>query len=219
MAPAGWQLDPTKRHELRFWDGSSWSDRVSDQAVTTIDSMESILSANPVTDEPPDGVHRHRLRWHCVESSIFTGRSRFDVVDSDELVVARAQYRGTGLSIVTIGEREYQPKTHLRWRTLVDPANDGEEVARWRIETSRMRTPRWAILARDTPALHRVRSHVKGEPSSYRFKDYAGTVALTVGVAERRGRWARLGPLNLGDATMIVACLAFDCTMPRGGGG
>jgi hypothetical protein len=31
-APAGWYSDPFERHQLRFWDGSAWTDRVSDRS-------------------------------------------------------------------------------------------------------------------------------------------------------------------------------------------
>jgi hypothetical protein len=33
-APAAWLQDPTGRHELRWWDGTTWSANVSDQGVT-----------------------------------------------------------------------------------------------------------------------------------------------------------------------------------------
>ncbi len=37
--PAGWHPDPQGRHELRYWDGSNWSDHVSDAGVTTKDPV------------------------------------------------------------------------------------------------------------------------------------------------------------------------------------
>jgi hypothetical protein len=36
---AGWQRDPTARHEYRYWDGSRWTDDVSDRGVTSNDPM------------------------------------------------------------------------------------------------------------------------------------------------------------------------------------
>lgn len=33
MTAAAWHPDPTGRHELRYWDGSQWTDHVSDQGV------------------------------------------------------------------------------------------------------------------------------------------------------------------------------------------
>jgi uncharacterized protein YxjI len=39
--PANWHPDPTGRHELRYWDGSAWTDHVSDQGVTGTDSVDA----------------------------------------------------------------------------------------------------------------------------------------------------------------------------------
>ena len=36
-APAGWHPDPHGRHQLRYWDGSRWSDHVSNDGVTATD--------------------------------------------------------------------------------------------------------------------------------------------------------------------------------------
>ncbi|MFZ8998237.1 MAG: phospholipid scramblase-related protein [Ilumatobacteraceae bacterium] len=41
--PADWYPDPTGRHELRYWDGSAWSDHVSDRGVTGTDPVASVL--------------------------------------------------------------------------------------------------------------------------------------------------------------------------------
>lgn len=38
--PAGWHADPHGRHELRYWDGSKWSDHVSDAGVTAKDPVK-----------------------------------------------------------------------------------------------------------------------------------------------------------------------------------
>ncbi|HEY5664486.1 MAG TPA: phospholipid scramblase-related protein [Ilumatobacter sp.] len=37
--PADWYPDPTTRHQLRYWDGSAWTDHVSDQGVTGSDPV------------------------------------------------------------------------------------------------------------------------------------------------------------------------------------
>ena len=41
--PAGgrWAADPTRRHELRWWDGQTWSPSVSDQGVLGHDPLET----------------------------------------------------------------------------------------------------------------------------------------------------------------------------------
>lgn len=40
-SPASWHPDPTGRHELRYWDGSAWTDHVSDQGVTGTDPVDA----------------------------------------------------------------------------------------------------------------------------------------------------------------------------------
>lgn len=39
MAPAAWHPDPTGRHELRWWDGTVWTDHVSDHGVAGWDAL------------------------------------------------------------------------------------------------------------------------------------------------------------------------------------
>ncbi len=38
---AGWHSDPTGGHELRYWDGSSWTDHVSDQGAAATDPLSN----------------------------------------------------------------------------------------------------------------------------------------------------------------------------------
>lgn len=38
---AGWFADPTRRHQLRYWDGTRWTENVSDGGVTSIDGPTS----------------------------------------------------------------------------------------------------------------------------------------------------------------------------------
>jgi uncharacterized protein DUF2510 len=37
--PAGWFPDPHRRHELRYWNGTTWTDDVSDGGATAKDAM------------------------------------------------------------------------------------------------------------------------------------------------------------------------------------
>lgn len=37
--PANWYPDPNQRHELRYWDGSKWTDHVSNSGVTGTDPV------------------------------------------------------------------------------------------------------------------------------------------------------------------------------------
>jgi hypothetical protein len=37
--PAGWFGDPSRRHELRYWDGQRWTEQVSDRGAQALDPM------------------------------------------------------------------------------------------------------------------------------------------------------------------------------------
>ncbi len=37
--PAEWLADPTRRHELRYWDGARWSSHVSDRGEQSFDPV------------------------------------------------------------------------------------------------------------------------------------------------------------------------------------
>lgn len=38
--PANWYPDPQGRHELRYWDGTQWTEHVSDRGITGTDPLE-----------------------------------------------------------------------------------------------------------------------------------------------------------------------------------
>lgn len=55
---AGWYPDPYRRHQLRYWDGSAWTEHVGDdgnQGTDPLDSMDKIDSAL-VVDEADDAA-------------------------------------------------------------------------------------------------------------------------------------------------------------------
>ena len=39
LAPAGWFADSSSRHQLRYWDGSRWTEHVSDNGVSNVDPV------------------------------------------------------------------------------------------------------------------------------------------------------------------------------------
>ncbi|MEY2589979.1 MAG: hypothetical protein QOJ67_1963 [Acidimicrobiaceae bacterium] len=53
--PAGWQQDPSGRHEYRYWDGSAWTDNVSDSGATSVDPLApaGAPDAVPATQSMP----------------------------------------------------------------------------------------------------------------------------------------------------------------------
>jgi hypothetical protein len=50
--PAGWQPDPTGRHDHRYWDGSRWTEHVADGGVASTDPYAPGPAAVPGPDEP-----------------------------------------------------------------------------------------------------------------------------------------------------------------------
>jgi hypothetical protein len=48
--PAGWQPDPRGRHEYRYWDGTQWTDHVSDQGEV---SQDPVADTSPGAAETP----------------------------------------------------------------------------------------------------------------------------------------------------------------------
>lgn len=51
--PANWYPDPTQRHELRYFDGTGWTDHVSNQGTTGTDPVQS-----PPPPPSGDGLDR-----------------------------------------------------------------------------------------------------------------------------------------------------------------
>ena len=54
MAEASWLADPTGAHELRYWNGWSWTEHVSDQGTPDQDPLMTELSPPAAVPPPPD---------------------------------------------------------------------------------------------------------------------------------------------------------------------
>jgi Bacterial PH domain/Protein of unknown function (DUF2510)/Short C-terminal domain len=53
MADANWLPDPTGAHELRYWNGSAWTEHVSDQGTTGQDPVTAELPPPAAAFPPP----------------------------------------------------------------------------------------------------------------------------------------------------------------------
>lgn len=53
-----WQPDPFGRHQHRWWDGTSWTDQVSDDGVTSVDPPGDAApgAGTPPAEAPPTGT-------------------------------------------------------------------------------------------------------------------------------------------------------------------
>lgn len=69
--PAGWQPDPTGRHEYRFFNGRDWTEFVIDAGVRTTDPYD------PTTPAPPP-VTRSVSGWTAPSASSVPLRRRAD---------------------------------------------------------------------------------------------------------------------------------------------
>jgi hypothetical protein len=59
MVDASWQPDPSGAHELRYWNGTDWTEHVSDQGTTGQDPLAAPLPPPlpaPVAPPPPPAV-------------------------------------------------------------------------------------------------------------------------------------------------------------------
>ena len=51
---ANWHPDPTGRHEHRYWDGSEWTEHVSDAGVVATDVLATTTSAESAAEVPAE---------------------------------------------------------------------------------------------------------------------------------------------------------------------
>ena len=83
--PANWYPDPTRRHQLRYWDGTAWTDHVSDNGITSTD---------PVQPAAPQATGFDRL-----ESALTVGDEGDKQKIADQ-ISGQGRYRGADLSAV-----------------------------------------------------------------------------------------------------------------------
>lgn len=54
-AQAGWQPDPTGRHQHRYWDGVQWTDHVADGGAESVDPFAGVAQGGPPGYGPMGG--------------------------------------------------------------------------------------------------------------------------------------------------------------------
>src|SRR6476660_2694812 len=71
-SPAGWFADPLGRHQLRYYDGSQWTEHVSSNGMTSIDPPVG-QGHVPTVDRAPDKVMRDVQRAGQAGVAAFQG--------------------------------------------------------------------------------------------------------------------------------------------------
>lgn len=61
LASAGWLVDPYGEHQYRWWDGTGWSQQVSDNGVQSVayPAAPRPQTVQPVQPNPPPPVQPH----------------------------------------------------------------------------------------------------------------------------------------------------------------
>jgi hypothetical protein len=86
-----WLVDPTRRHQYRWFDGGQWTDQVSDHGVRTVD---------PYGSEPSTAPTRANAKEHTSTAAVATGGSNtFGVVAAIGGAVA---LMGVAVNMVTV---------------------------------------------------------------------------------------------------------------------
>jgi hypothetical protein len=67
MSAPGWHVDPSGRHQHRWWDGAAWSDQVADNGVAGVD---------PLNATPPAGSPSALVGAVSPHAETILGRSR-----------------------------------------------------------------------------------------------------------------------------------------------
>jgi uncharacterized protein DUF2510 len=132
--PPRWADDPTGRHELRYWDGTRWTDHVSDRGVQSTDAVAS---------EPAAAVDAPAATAQPSEPT--PSASPSPATNSDERAVSAAPPRApTEQFVLTIGDIGVSP----HW--VVTPAGTAPLAGSAWIARDMSRTerkiPTWAIV-------------------------------------------------------------------------
>ena len=111
----GWYDDPTGRHRLRYWDGSSWTAQVWSDGLSGRDALPSSSSlVNTATHDRSQATMEQPSRFRnmatCSRNDL-TGW-RFVLTDDLDTIYHRVNFGFVGLRRIMIGEEVYRSK----WR-------------------------------------------------------------------------------------------------------
>lgn len=198
-APPSWYVDPTNRHELRFWDGSRWTEHVSSGGVGGIDPVGEL-------DIASDGTHARSGMTRLAARSLGLVGLLLCV-----LAVVAVSVPGVGLARATSehgvrldgSDQHIRLPPHQKYGIYVDDANNSgysEECSAVDVggRPVRMADPSWSFSSSDTETLDFV------------FNTGSGALTINCSVPGERATTrpvANLRPLLLGlGLAAILGC-------------
>ncbi len=81
-APAAWLADPTGRNQLRYWDGTLWTEHVSNSGNQAVDSLGGV---QPVAPAPTGGSWMEKAK---AKAQVAAAKAN-QAVDQASVVVAK----------------------------------------------------------------------------------------------------------------------------------
>ena len=118
--PSQWARDPTGRNELRYWNGSQWSDHVSNQGVASVDP---IRQDTPTTNDT-------RVLTRLTKTKYLGSHPRYGG-QVDKLTL---EFTNTGIRMIA-GKSELGS---IQWDAVNEIAADERESVERRVTASRV---------------------------------------------------------------------------------
>ncbi len=84
-----WHPDPTGRHELRYWDGSTWTDHVADQGAQSVDPL--IPQPDPAPQSESESVSEPASSFGAEAADVESPEAGPDTARHDEAAVEPTQ--------------------------------------------------------------------------------------------------------------------------------
>lgn len=113
--PANWHPDPMGRHQLRYWDGTKWTEHVSNNGATAIDHLDGTqpVATSTTADQVQTQVHADGWRGAGITAAGTTGGGTLwtepvIVVNQKakilEVISQYAVFDGAGRQIASVNE-------------------------------------------------------------------------------------------------------------------
>ena len=92
-----WYPDPQGRHELRYWDGTTWTEHVSNRGVQSVSPVESSTAAGHAGDFGALGSLDAEVLWQGERKSLTTAMTGGKVVSARYVVTSQVITFSAGL--------------------------------------------------------------------------------------------------------------------------